>query len=74
MPTVNKQIADDIIAGKYDDDPPVRKIVKYENAWGSEAYGVIYWHQDPNTYAASEYVQNPTTYWQKEQTNETRIT
>lgn len=62
MGTVSKQIADDVIAGKYEDDRPV-KIIKYTDAWGGEAYGLVCAHEDPNRYAASAYVINPTLYW-----------
>lgn len=41
MGTVNRKIADEIVAGKYPEDRAVR-IVKYRNAWGGEGYGVIF--------------------------------
>lgn len=61
MSTVDKKIADDVIAGKYPEDGWVR-IVKYENAWGGEAYGL----ENKKTlgkYNPSPYVRNPVTYW-----------
>lgn len=64
MSTVSKEIADAIIAGEYEDDPPALKIVKYLNAWGGDSYGVIYVGQDPDKYAPSDYIRNPTIYWE----------
>lgn len=64
MGTVNKQIADEIVAGKYEEDHPV-KIVKYTTKWGDEAYGVIFEGDPLDKYAASEFVINPTVYWKK---------
>jgi hypothetical protein len=63
MPTVDKKIADEVIAGKYPEDRCV-KIVKYENNWGGESYGLVMQGQAPNTYAASDFVHNPTLYWE----------
>lgn len=62
MGTISQAIAADVIAWKYEDDRPV-KIVKYTNAWGDEAYGLVCAHEHPDRYAASEYVINPTLYW-----------
>jgi hypothetical protein len=62
MGTITKKIADDVIAGKYEEDRPV-KIVKYTDAWGGEAYGLICQGQDLNKYRASEFVLSPMTYW-----------
>lgn len=64
MPTVSKEIADDVIAGKYDDDPPVVKIIKYENQWGNFSYGLVYDYMDPDTYRETEFVINPQIYWE----------
>ena len=61
--TVNKQIADDVIAGKYAFDNP-RKIVKYLNAWGGESYGLICAHEPLDKYKASDFVKNPEIYWE----------
>jgi hypothetical protein len=66
MGTVNKQIADDVIAGEYASDSIV-KIVKYTNAWGGEAYGLISRGQPLDAYRESGFVQNPTTYWEAEE-------
>lgn len=63
MATVDKEIADDIIAGKYDEDEAMR-IVKYTNAWGGEAYGVTFRGDSPYKYLLeSEYIKNPSVYW-----------
>ena len=64
MGTISKEIADDVIAGKYEDDYPV-KIVKYTNQWGGESYGLICRHESLNRYDASEYVINPILYWER---------
>lgn len=64
MGTINKQIADDVIAGKYEEDHPI-KIVKYDDAWGGVGYGLICQGQDPNRYAESEFVRNPVVYWER---------
>lgn len=65
MGTVDKQIADQIIAGKYaaEDGWPIR-IVEYTNAWGKQAYGVEHNERDHGKYSASEYVRNPKVYWE----------
>ena len=62
MGTISKKIADDVVAGLYEDDFPV-KIIKYTNAWGGEAYGLLCAHEKQDRYTASEYVINPTVYW-----------
>lgn len=62
MGTVSKAIADDVVAGMYEDDYPV-KTIKYTNAWGDEAYGLVCQHDHPDRYAESDYVRNPTVYW-----------
>lgn len=62
MGTISKKIADDVVAGLYEDDRPV-KIIKYTDAWGGEAYGLVCAHEHPDRYAASEYVINPSLYW-----------
>jgi hypothetical protein len=63
MSTVSKSIADDVIAGKYPEDCIV-KIVAYTNAWGAPAYGLIHARQPLDTYRASDFVIDPTTYWE----------
>jgi hypothetical protein len=65
MGTISRKIADDVIAGLYDDDHPV-KLVKYTNAWGGESFGLICQGQPLDTYRESQFVINPTVYWTKE--------
>ena len=62
MSTVSKEIADDIIAGKYPEDEWIR-IIEYDNAWGGVAYGLES-RRTLGKYSPSEYVQNPRVYWQ----------
>lgn len=64
MATVSKQIADEVITGKYPEDRIV-KIVRYTNAWGGESYGLIAEGKDLDYYAPSPYVRNPFTYWER---------
>lgn len=66
MPTIGKEIAEIIIKndGYYYDDPRVMKVVEYTNNWGGQSFGVVYSHQDPDTYRASAYVRNPKTLWE----------
>ncbi len=66
MATVEKKIADDIIAGKYEEDQAV-KIVKYTNAWGGEGYGVIFKGMPLDTYRATPWVIDPVTYWERKE-------
>ena len=65
MGTVSKQIADNIIAGKYaaEDGWPIR-IVEYTNAWGGQSYGVEQTERDRGRYCESEYIRNPKVYWE----------
>jgi hypothetical protein len=67
MATVNKKIADEIIAndGYYEGDPRVVKVVKYQNQFnGEDAYGIIYSHEDPMRYHNSPACINPETVWE----------
>lgn len=64
MATVDKKIADDIVAGKYKSDGWV-KIVKYTNNWGGESYGCINKRQPLDLYKESYFIRNPVTYWEK---------
>jgi hypothetical protein len=64
MGTVSKEIADRVIAGEYAEDGVV-KIVRYDNAFGGENYGLIMEDQNLDTYRESGFVQNPTVYWEK---------
>ena len=64
MGTVNKEIADEIIAGKYPEDNVVR-IVKYQNQFnGADAYGVIRRGQDLMIYHNSGACIRPEVYWE----------
>lgn len=65
MATVDKEIADAIIAGKYEEDEWV-KIVKYQNDFdGADAYGCIAKGQPLDMYHTSPCCHNPITYWEK---------
>lgn len=66
MGTVSKDIADNIIQGKYvsEDGWPIR-IVEYTNAWGELAYGVEHAEHERGKYSPSEYVRNPRVYWER---------
>ena len=61
MTTVDKHIADAVIAGKYPEDRWVR-IIKYTNAWGGESFGLEDYHT-VGKYHPSPYVINPEIYW-----------
>ncbi len=63
MSTVDKKIADEIIAGKYPEDNAIA-IVKYQNQFnGGDSYGVIFKGQDPLKYHRSPAYHNPVYYW-----------
>lgn len=64
MGTIDKTIADRVIAGEFDSDKPLR-IVKYTNNWGGESYGLVCKGERLDRYAASDFVHNPTIYWEK---------
>lgn len=65
MPTVDKELADRLVArnGRYADDDPVYSIIEYDNAWGGVGYGINY--TPHNRYTESEYVRNPRVYWER---------
>lgn len=65
MPTITKEIADQVVAGKYKSDNPTR-IVEYDNAWGGISYGLTCGQQSLNTYAPSDFVRSPRIYWDKQ--------
>lgn len=70
MATVDKDFADNIVRNNGyfdgdDDNPPVVKIVKYNNAFGGIGYGVLFPDDDPEKYAASPFIGNPTVYWER---------
>lgn len=66
MATVDKDIADRVIAGEFDSDPAGKyvRIVKYTNAWGGESYG-LEMANEIGRYAESEYVIDPQVYWER---------
>lgn len=54
---------------KSDGEPPVMRIVEYQNAHGGVCWGVV-WHNEPGTskdkyLQASEYVRNPRVIWER---------
>lgn len=64
MATVSKEIADDIIAGKYDEDG-CYKVVEYTSPLsGGLAYGALFEGDHPDKYAASMFIVNPRVYWE----------
>lgn len=67
MATVDKDIADRIVAGEFAEDD-ARKIVEYDNAFGGVSYGVIFGNDDPDRYCETEFVRNPRVYWEKPNT------
>ena len=63
MGTISKKIADEVIAGKYEDDQP-KMIVEYANMFdGSLSYGLICGNQPLDTYRETDFVINPRVYW-----------
>lgn len=66
MATVDKTSADRLVEwkGQYPGDPPIYRIVRYTNKWGSESFGIEYEHE-VGRYAESEFVLNPSTYWER---------
>lgn len=72
MSTVDRAFADRIVAGggwidgdsnnELGDNPRVTLIVKYQNFWGNEAFGLVFEGQR-NKYAQSPYVRGPVEYW-----------
>lgn len=73
MATVNKDIADKLIAGNgridpedTPDNPWAIRIVEYDNAWGGKGYGVTFEGENPHRYLQeSQYVRNPKIIWEK---------
>ena len=70
MPTVSKEIADEIVKhnGVYPGDehlPPYVRIVEYTNSFGSgKSYGLEQQGRE-GYYAASQYVIDPKVYWER---------
>ena len=63
MASINKQIADDIIAGKYPEDD-CTKIVTYNNMFdGGLTYAAVFRRNYQNKYEESPACQNVRTYW-----------
>lgn len=63
MSTVNKQIVDDIIAGKYDDER-ITKIVTYNNMFdGSLSYAIVHESENQIKYEESPACRNVKIYW-----------
>ena len=47
------------------DNPRCVKIVRYINAWGNEAFGLVFaTDHEPNRYdRPTDFIENPITYW-----------
>ena len=66
MGTITKQIAEDIMAGKYAEDKPT-KIVTYNNMFdGGLTYAVVFEREDQFKYERSGACDNVTTIWTKQ--------
>lgn len=67
MGTVDKEIADRVVAGEFPEDG-VTRIVEYDNAFGGVSYGLTYPYDDINKYMTpTHFVRNPRVYWEPEQ-------
>lgn len=65
----SKEIVDETIAnnGVYPGDPPVIKIVQYNNMFnGGLAWGFVYEHEDPMRYENSPACHNPVVIWERD--------
>ncbi len=63
MGTISKKIADEVIAGLFNDDDP-KMIVEYTNCFdGGKCYGLICGRQPLDTYRETDFVINPRVYW-----------
>lgn len=65
MGTVDKRMADVVIRndGLYPGDlERIVRIVKYENSWGSDSYGLEYM-RELGRFQSSRYVNDPAVYW-----------
>jgi hypothetical protein len=63
MATIDKTIADRIVAGEFTEDN-INRIVRYINAWSNPAYGVTFGTQDKSRYMVeTPFVRNPVIYW-----------
>lgn len=66
MVTVNRKHAEEIAAGMYAEDHPV-KIVKYNNQFnGAEAFGVVLSGMNLMSYENSPACRNPQVWWTRE--------
>ena len=64
MATVDKEIADRIVAGEFPEDGATR-IVEYDNAFGGIGYGVTFGNEPIDKYMEpTEFVRNPRIYWE----------
>ena len=69
MSTVDKNIADQVIAGEFPEDGIIA-IIRYENIFnGNEAYKLIFYHQESLIQwildGKEVNLLNPTIYWRK---------
>ena len=65
MGTINLRIAEEVIAGKYEDDQPT-KIVTYNNMFnGDLTYALVCAHEDQLKYECSGACKNVNVYWTK---------
>lgn len=66
MSTVDKAVADRIVAGEFTEDNATR-IVEYDNAFGGISYGVTFGDEPKGKYLEpTPFVQNPRIYWDAE--------
>ena len=73
MATIDdRKHVDEIIAAngqQYPEEPPVVRIVQYDNAWGGVSYGLV-WQDEPQDMQyryniETEFVRNPRTIWER---------
>jgi hypothetical protein len=66
MGTINRQIAEEIAAGKYKEDRPT-KIVTYNNMFdGEKSFAVVCEREDQQRYEKSPACSNVKVWWTKE--------
>lgn len=65
MASVSKEMAERIIAddGYYPGDPRCSKVVRYRNNWGSEAYALVWPHENQLRYELSPDCHNVEVIW-----------
>lgn len=67
MGTVDKSIADRVIAGEFPEDEAMR-IVQYDNEFGSDNFGVTCKGEDHSKYLEETFfVRRPRIYWESEE-------